>query len=146
VKDGLHLIKNSTVKISDNCDKALARIDTFSKEYHETGLHLKNMFRVATGRQPIDKVKESGKIAKAAGAPYRAQKSCMKGIRSQCNKMIVTLNKLEHSVDTKAAERAAQPKKPTLMERLEAKKKEIKLLELEKSSVERGAKRQEVAL
>jgi len=146
VKDMLFSIKNSTVKISDNCDKALARIDTFSKEYHETGLHLKNMFRVVTGNQPINKAKESGKLAKAVGAPYRAQKNCMEGIRSQCNKMIVALNKLEHSVETKAAERAAQPKKPTLMERLEAKKKEIKLLELEKPPVERSLNKAELTV
>jgi hypothetical protein len=146
VKSSLQAIKNNTIKITDNCDRALARIDTFSKEYHQTGLHLKNMVRVVTGKEPLYKAKESGKLAKAVGAPYRAQKSCMKSIRNQCNKMIAALDKLEQAVNAKNAERISVAKKPTLMERLEAKKKEIKALELEKPPVERGLKRQEATV
>ena len=75
-------IKGSLNSISKNIDesivlddKAMAKIESFSKEYHETGLHLKNMGRVLTGKPPIDAAKESGKLAKAVSLPYKAHKA-----------------------------------------------------------------------
>jgi hypothetical protein len=126
VKGGLQSIKNNGIKNVNNCDKTLGKIEAFSKEYHKAGRALKNMARVAVGKKPIDAVKESGKLAKVVSAPYKAQKACQLGICKQVDKMMNALDKLEKSV-----ERSDKPKKPTLMERLEAKKKEIKELELE---------------
>lgn len=141
IKSGLQTIKNDTIKSVNNCDKAVARIQTFSKEYHTAGRGIKNMARVMVGKKPIDAVKESGKLAKAVSAPYKAEKACLLGIRKQVDKMIAALDKLEQGVEAKRNERAANPKqkKPTLMERLDAKKKEIKVRELEAPKKERVA-------
>jgi len=134
VKDDLQAMKNSTIKSVDKCDKAMAKIETFSNEYHKSGRALKNMARVAVGKQPIDAVKESGKLAKAVSAPYKAKKACMLGIQKQVDKMINALDNLEKGVEARAA-----AKKP-MLERLEEKKLEIKQRELEMPKPERTAK------
>ena len=131
IKSGLQAIKNSTVKAADGCDKACAKIETFSKQYHTAGRALKNMARMVVGKEPIDAVKESGKLAKAVSAPYRAEKACLLGIRKQCDKMIAALNNLEKSAEASRGEQGAKSKKPTMLERLEAKKNEIKERERE---------------
>lgn len=142
VKEGLQSVKNDTVKGVANCDKSIAKINNFSKEYHETGRHLKNMVRVLTGKPSINTAKESGKLAKLVSAPYRAEKACLLGIRNQVNKMITALDKLEQKAEAKRNERAEAdtPKKLTLMERLEEKKNEIKERELTKPTPERALK------
>jgi len=139
IKSGLQSIKNNTVKNVNYCDKAVAQIETFSKQYHTAGRALKNMGRVLVGKQPIDAVKESGKMAKAFSAPYKAEKACLLGIRKQVDKMIASLDKLEQGAEAKRNEQVAnkKEKKPTLMERLDAKKKEIKERELEAPKKER---------
>ena len=131
IKGGLESVKNSTVKAADSCDRACAKIETFSKNYHTAGRALKNMARMIVGKEPIDAVKESGKLAKTVSAPYKAEKACLVGIRKQCDKMINALNNLEKSAVASRGEKADKPKKPTMMERLEATKNEIKERERE---------------
>jgi cytochrome c556 len=138
IKSGLQAIKNNTVQVADNCDKAIANIETFSKQYHTAGRAFKNMARMAVGKKPIDAVKESGKLAKVICVPYKAEKAIQVGIRKQVNKIIAALDKLEQSAEAKRSEKAVdKPKKPTLMERLDARKKEIKERELEAPKKER---------
>jgi len=137
-KEYLQTIKNDTIRGVNDCDKAVAKIDTFSQEYHKAGRGIKNMARVLIGREPIDTVKESGKLAKVVSAPYKAEKACMLGIKKQVDKMITALDKLEQGAEARRSEKAAdKPKKPTLMERLEANKNKIKERELEAPKKER---------
>lgn len=138
IKSGLQTIKNNTVKGVDNCDKVVARIETFSSEYHKAGRALKNMARVITGKKAIDATKEAGKLSQAVSAPYRAEKACLLGIRKAVNNMIASLENLEQSAESKRGERADKPKKPTLKERLNAKKEIIRQRDLEKTTPERG--------
>jgi hypothetical protein len=139
IKDALQGIKNNTVQVADNCDKAIANIETFSKQYHTAGRAFKNMARIAVGRKPLDKVKESGNLAKVVSVPYKAEKAIQLGIRKQVNKMIAALDRLGQDVETKRAEKAAdKPQKPTLIERLEANKNKIKERELETPPKERA--------
>jgi hypothetical protein len=138
IKSGLQAIKNNTVEAADNCDKAVANIETFAKQDHTAGRSLKNMARMAVGKKPIDAVKESGKLAKVVSAPYKASKAVQLGIRKQANKMIAALDKLEQSTEAKRSEKAAEnPKKQPLMARLKAKKEEIKEREREEPKKER---------
>jgi hypothetical protein len=131
IKGGLQAIKNDVVKAADSCDRTCAKIDSFAKQYHTAGRAIKNMARMVIGKEPIDAVKESGKLAKAMSAPYKIEKACMVGIRKQCDKMIAALNNLEKGVEANRGERSDKAKKPTMMERLEAKKNEIKERERE---------------
>jgi hypothetical protein len=105
------------------------------------------MARTLIGKEPIDSAKESGKLAKAINAPARAHKACMLSISKRADKMIAAVESLEKSTEAKRENRAADDrgvrsmqKKPSLMERLEAKKKEIKERELEKPPIERAPK------
>ena len=139
IREGLESIKNSTAKSAGQCDKSIAQVEAFSKEYHESGRHVKNMARVLVGKEPIDTAKEPGRLAKAVNAPARAHKACLLSIGRQADKMIGALDKLDKGVDAKLGAKAAdsKDKKPTLMERLESKKNEIKQRELEKPPMER---------
>ena len=106
------------------CDRAMANIQTFSREYHETGMHLKNMGRVLTGKPPIDAAKESGKFAAAMSAPYKAEKTAMNGIKKAVGAMSRRIEQLDASVESKRAHRAVErepaERKPGIIADLEA--------------------------
>ena len=139
IKKGLQVIKNNALISVSYCDRSIAQVEAFSREYHASGRHIKNMARVLIGKDPIDTVKETGKLAKAINAPTQAHKACLLGIRKQVDKMISALDSLEQRVELRRDEKAMdnKPRKPTLMERLESKKNEIKQRELEKPALER---------
>ena len=144
VKTCLEKIKNSAIADVKECDKTIANINTFSKEYHKAGRSLANMARVAVGMKPIDTVKENGKLAKAVNAPCRAQRACALRIRNAATSAIEKLDQLSQNVssqrDAKQSEKAAMPKKPSLMQRLEDKKELIRQKDLERPVPQRAAK------
>gem|GEM_PF-841387 len=149
IKSGLQNIKNSTIKSIDRCDKSIAQVEDFSKQFHASNRAVKNMARILVGKKPIDAAREPGRIARAVNAPTRAHKACMLAVKRQAGKMIGALDKLERGAEASRGNRAAvnlsesaAGKKPTLMERLEAKKTEIKQRELEKPPMERAPKSQ----
>ena len=133
LKSGLQAVKNNIDKVIDTLDKAVNKIEMFSKEFHEAGRHLKNAARLLIGKEPIDTAKESGKLAKAVCTPYNAQKKCLVGINTQINKIIKALNRIEQSAENNRGKQAeangknnrgkqTEAKKPTLMQRIEEKK------------------------
>ena len=140
VKSCLQAIKGDTAKTAAICDKTVGRIEAFSNEYHMTGRHLRNMGRVLTGKPPIDAAKESGRLAKAISAPYRAEKACMLGIMKAAESAIMKINSLEQRIEARRAERPPAEKKPGIMERLQEKKELIKQKELEGPRLERAPK------
>jgi hypothetical protein len=102
------------------CENTLTRIDRYAEEYHAAGKHIKNMARMAVGKNPTAEQKQVGKIAKAVGMPFRTHKAIVQGIGKRVNAMISGLENLE-----KAAERA---RKPSLLNRLEVKKVQVERL------------------
>ena len=145
VKSCLEKIKNNTISVTKDCDKALVKIETFSQEYHFAARGLKNMARVIIGKEPIDAVKESGKLAHAFGAPYRAHKTCMSGIRKATNAAIVKVDQLSHNAEVKQEEKAAA-KRPSLEERLKENKELVRLKDLERGVPERSTQSRGVAI
>ena len=141
IKSGLQIIKNETTRSINHCNKAIASIDSFSKEYHRAGMAIKNMARIAIGKKPVDTAKEAGKLAKIVSAPYKSQKSCMVSIKNLIDKTITALDNLGKKAEVNR-DKAAKVKKPTLMERLEAKNKEIKEREREAPNLGRTTKAQ----
>lgn len=75
LQDGFTAISASAAKNNKLSDQAISKIEAFSAEYHKAGLSLKNMGRIALGKEPTDTAKENGKLAEALAAPYRAQKA-----------------------------------------------------------------------
>ena len=139
IKGGLQAINkniDATIRIDD---RAIAAIKNFSKEYHETGRHLKNMGRVLTGKPRIDAARESGKLAKAFSAPYRADRAIQIKLKGAVAAMIVKLEQLEQKTAAKREEKAAAPaeKKPSLAEKLNAHRERIKQKDLERPTPER---------
>jgi regulator of replication initiation timing len=90
-------------------DKAIAKIEAISTEYHQAGRHLKNMGRAMLGREAAQEVKQPGKLAAVISAPFRAERSHFSRIKSHVEKSLNTLTRLE--------ERAAE-KKPSIREAL----------------------------
>jgi hypothetical protein len=118
VKTGLDNLKKSIDGAIKADDKAIAKISTFANEYHSAGRAIKNMARVAVGKQPIDAKKEAGKLAKAFAAPYKAQKAALTGLKKTIDKAVTSLENLEISAKEKQAQRPAA-KKPSLLEQLQ---------------------------
>ena len=119
VKPLLQSISNRAQTCMKQCDKNISRMETFSKEYHETGLHLKNMGRMLIGKDPIDKPKEIGKLANAVCNSYRKEKGIFGGIRNMADKAISRLEQLENTAGTmrerKAEAKQSGTKAPVLL-------------------------------
>jgi vacuolar-type H+-ATPase subunit I/STV1 len=130
IKKGLQAVKTNISAGIDKCDKSIAKIADFSRESHVAGRHLKNMARILAGKKPVDAVKESGKLAKAASAPYRAHKAVLSGIAKSADLMIAKFEQLEQ----RAADR-----KPTIQERIEQNREKIKQKEAENPAPNRAA-------
>ena len=139
IKTGLRSMSNNIDHSIKLDDKAISKIAAFSKEYHQTGRHIKNMGRVLTGKEPIDVVKESGLLAKAVGAPYKADRKILVGMKKTVDKMVVKLDQLEQAA---AMRREARAEKPSLKVKLDENKELIRKLELGKPVPVRAPKAQ----
>ena len=138
IKQGLENWKKEINGIIRTDDKAIAKIKSFSAEYHKAGRHLKNMARVAVGKEPLDVKKEAGKLSAIIAAPYKKQKSTLIGLKKSIIKAINKLEQLENTAATvKQAERTIE-KKPSLLERLEANKEKVQQKKLEMPTPERA--------
>ncbi|KRU37467.1 DUF6674 family protein [Clostridium sporogenes] len=109
VRPTLEAMRDMLTKDIQYDDKAIAKIEAISTEYHQAGRHLKNMGRVMLGREAAQEVKQPGKLAAVIPAPFRAERSHFSSIKSHIEKSLNTLARLE--------ERAAE-KKPSIREAL----------------------------
>jgi hypothetical protein len=139
IKSGLLSIGKSLDTSIKLDNKAIVKIEAFSKEYHKTGRALKNMGRVLIGKEPINTAKESGKLAKVASAPYKADKALLIGMRKTVNKMLAKLEQLEQSASVKR-DASTETKKPSMMKRLNDNKERVKQKDLEKAVTVRAPK------
>lgn len=85
---------NACIRIDE---RAIAKIEAVSAEYHEAGRHLKNMGRAAMGKEGIREARPTGWLAKTIQAPYRAELACFMGARSNLEKAIASFDRLERS-------------------------------------------------
>ena len=83
-------------------DRAIAKIEAISTEYHQAGRHLKNMGRAMLGREALQEAKQPGKLAAGISAPFRAERSCFAAMKRSVDKAIGAMSRLE--------ERAAEKK------------------------------------
>ena len=90
-------------------DKAIAKIEAISTEYHQAGRHLKNMGRAILGMEAAQEAKQPGKLAAVISAPFCAERSHFSSMKSHVEKSLNTLARLE--------ERATE-KKPSIREAL----------------------------
>lgn len=143
IKQGFEKIQKDCNQAIARCDKSVNQIQQFSTEYHQTGLHLKNMFRIAVGKETVEQPKENGALAKAMCAPYRTEKKCFNSICNTADKAIAKLEDLGKSAaeirqERQAAKEHKSPAAAHLAE-YEAKAKQLNAVNAEKAA-EKSAK------
>ena len=130
IKPMLQSMSRSARSCMNQCDKNISQIETFSKEYHKTGLHLTNMFRMIVGKDPLSQPKDVGKLATTVCNTYRKEKSFFGGIRNVINNLISKIEQLENKADAirareAAARTAKKAKAVPIMRKLRFHKKRI---------------------
>ena len=116
IRPNLENMRDTLAKNIQYDDKAIAKIEAISTEYHQAGRHLKNMGRTMLGREAAQEVKQPGKLAAVISAPFRAERSHFSSIKGHVENSLITLARLE--------ERAAE-KKPSIREALATHNEEI---------------------
>jgi len=124
IRSGLEDWKKNIDGIISDDDKAIAKIEKFSTEYHTAGRSLKNMALIAVGREPKTDIKEAGKLSKTFTAPYRAQKAVLVKLGNTIEKASKQLEQLETSQAERKAERA-KARKSSVLERLADNKERV---------------------
>ena len=137
IKNGLEDWNKGIDGIIRTDDKAVAKIEAFSAEYHSAGRAIKNMARVAIGKEPIDAKKEAGKLSKTLAAPYKAQKAVLVKLKGSIENAIKRLEQLGDTAAEKKAERALV-KKPSMLEKLAANKERVEQAKRETPIPERA--------
>ena len=116
IKSALESVRNDLNRTIDHDNKAIGKIETISKNYHEAGKHLRNVGRALLGKEAIQEAKPVGAVAKSFIAPYKAERSCSEKIKKHVEAAIGCMTRLE--------QRAAE-KKPSLMDALNAADKKV---------------------
>lgn len=106
-------------------DKAIAKMEAISTEYHQAGRHLKNMGRTMLGREAAQEVKQPGKLAAVISAPFRAERSHFAAMKKSVEAAISNLSRLE--------ERA----KPSIQKTIQTHKEQIAQAEKAAPAIER---------
>ena len=73
VRPVLESIQSAAEKSMQVSNRAVARIDAFSTEYHEMGRHLKNMGRAIQGKPAETDAKENGKVARVFKGAFKVE-------------------------------------------------------------------------
>ena len=116
IKPILESIRNGLEKNIAFDDKAIAKIEAVSTEYHEAGKHMKNVGRAMAGREAITEAKPVGKVARAFEAPIKAERKIYVSMKKSVEAAIGSMIRLEE----KAAER-----KPSIIKTMEETNKKV---------------------
>ena len=81
IKSALESVRNDLNRAIEHDNKAIGKIETISKNYHEAGKHLRNVGRALLGKEAIQEAKPVGAVAKSFIAPYKADRSCCEKIK-----------------------------------------------------------------
>ena len=95
IKPILETMRNDLDRTIQTDNKAIAKIEAISTEYHKAGRHLKNIGRAIIGKEAIAEVKPIGKVAKAFLAPSYAERSCCMAMKKHVESAIDSLTRLE---------------------------------------------------
>ncbi|GHU45727.1 hypothetical protein FACS1894120_1110 [Clostridia bacterium] len=121
-----------TIRLNDN---SLSKINAFSAEYHKVGLAVKNIARIAVGKQTKDVAKEAGILAKVISAPYKLQTAILKKAVKTADKAVAGIRQLGVTAAEKTAEK---PIKKPILERLAEKNELVKQQSREMKTPERA--------
>jgi hypothetical protein len=144
IKGGLEAIRDSCTASIQEDNKAIAKIEAFSQQYHETGKAFGNMGRVLFGKEAKQDAKPVGKLAHTLEAPYKADRAISAKMRNACARAIGSLERLDAEVSERRAEKtAAKSEKTSLLQRLDENKERAARESLERSLPERALRPRE---
>jgi hypothetical protein len=89
-------------------DKAIAKIEAISAEYHEAGRHLKNIGRAIVGKEAIQEAKPVGRVANAFAAPFHAERNHPCTVKNSVEKAIGAVERLEERARKPSIKEAMQ--------------------------------------
>ncbi len=89
-------------------DKAIAKIEAISTEYHQAGRHLKNVGRAIVGKEAIQEAKPVGRVANAFAAPFRAERNRLCAVKGSVEKAIGAVARLEERARKPSIKEAMQ--------------------------------------
>ena len=101
LREGLEGVKETIQAGIATDEKALAKIEAVSAEYHEAGRHLKDVGRAPMGKEAVSKAKGPGKLAKTVAAPYRAERSSLLSMQKSVEKALARRERLEQAAEKK---------------------------------------------
>jgi regulator of replication initiation timing len=116
IKPILESMRDDLSKSIRFSEATISNIEYVSTEYHEAGLHIKNMVRAMAGKEAIQEAKSVGKLAKALEAPFKAEHSCLVSMKKTVEATIGNLTRLE--------ERAVE-RKPSIQKTMQSLNEQI---------------------
>lgn len=128
IRPTLEAMRDTLTKKIQIDDKAIAKIEAISTEYHQAGRHLKNIGRAMLGRNAIQEAKQHGKLAAVISAPFHAERSHFTHLKKHVEQALDAVVRLE--------ERAAE-KKPSIRGAIETHTEKIARGKKDAPSVER---------
>ena len=99
VRPVLESIQSAAEKSMQVSNRAVARIDAFSTEYHKMGRHLKNMGRTLQGKPSETDAKENGKIARVFKGAFKVEGALISSINRNAEWALNTLARLEQTAE-----------------------------------------------
>ena len=99
VRPVLESIQSAAEKSMQASNRAVARIDAFSTEYHEMGRHLKNMGRAIQGKPAETNAKENGKVARVFKGAFKVEGALISSINRNAEWALNTLARLEQTAE-----------------------------------------------
>lgn len=91
----LENMRDSLEKYIRHDDKAIAKIEAISTEYHNAGRHVKNIGRAMLGKEAVQEAKAPGKLAAAISFPYRQERKTFFSMKKSVEAAIGNLARLE---------------------------------------------------
>jgi cob(I)alamin adenosyltransferase len=134
-RDMIQYVNNLDYMINAN-KKTVSKIEAFTNQYHAAGAHIKNMARVAVGKEPLLSKKEAGKLSKAVSTPYLMHNKLLVKLKESTEKGIAGLEKMESKQAEKKAERELN-KKPSMLEKLAENKARVEQIKRSVPAVDR---------
>jgi DNA repair exonuclease SbcCD ATPase subunit len=131
IKPILENIRGALDESIKDDDKVIAKIEAISTEYHQAGLHVKNMGRAIAGKEAAQEAKPPGKLAAVVSYPFRTERKIFSDMKKSAETAIGAIARLEE----KAAER-----KPSIKKTLEELSDKVEREKAERPAPERARK------
>lgn len=134
IRPGLEAMSRELDTAIREDDAAIAKIEAISTEYHNAGLHIKNMGRALLGKEVAQEAKAPGKLAALVSLPFRNERNAFAAMRKGAGNALSRLARLEQ---------AAERSRPSINDTLNTLNAQIAQKEAQKAAPARSGQRDE---